>query len=65
LRFTKSELARVIVVVTIMNTNKPSRAGRAMDSLLDPDDWLARRPGLCLSLIAALVLVVDWIAPVA
>jgi hypothetical protein len=32
--------------------------------LFNPDDWLARHPGLCLFLITALVLVVDWIAPV-
>jgi hypothetical protein len=32
--------------------------------LFDTDDWLGRHPAFCLSLIAALVLVVDWIAPV-
>ncbi|MEN3296520.1 MAG: hypothetical protein V7642_5773 [Burkholderiales bacterium] len=33
-------------------------------SLFDADDWLAHHPGFCLSAIAALVLLVDWIAPV-
>jgi hypothetical protein len=31
--------------------------------LFDPDDWMAHHQGVCLFLIAALVLAVDWIAP--
>jgi hypothetical protein len=36
-----------------------------MDRILNPDDWLARHPGICLMLLGALVLASDWLAPIA
>lgn len=36
-----------------------------MDQIFNPDDWLARHPGLCLFLLGALVLASDWVAPIA
>jgi hypothetical protein len=46
-----------------MEACKRSDRRALMACLFNPDDWLARHPGCCLSLLGALILAVDWIAP--
>jgi hypothetical protein len=47
-----------------MEARKRSHQGDLMARLFNPDDWLARHPVCCLSLLGGLILAVDWIAPV-
>jgi hypothetical protein len=57
------ELGLASAVGLSMEACKRSHQDDLMTRLFNPDDWLARHPGCCLSLLGGLVLAVDWIAP--